>query len=57
MITQSRILVLAYLRAYTEWNIALELASDGDKEAMKQEEKLYKEIMEILELLSKESEV
>lgn len=57
MITQSRILELAYLRACTEWGIELELASTGDKQAMKREEELYKEIKEIVKLMCKEREV
>ena len=57
MITQSRILELAHAQACKEWNIALDLASKGDKQAMKREEELYKEIMEIAELMCNESGV
>lgn len=56
MISQSRILELAYAQACKEWDIALNLASKDDKQAMKREEELYKEINEILILISKESE-
>ena len=57
MINQSRILELALIQAYKEWSTALDLASKGDKQAMKREEELYKEIMEIVELMCKESGV
>lgn len=56
MISQPRILELAYAQACKEWDIALNLASKDDKQAMKREEELYKEINEILILISKESE-
>lgn len=51
MISQSRILELAYAQACKEWDIALDLASKGDKQAMKREEELHKEINEILKLI------
>ena len=51
MITQSRILELAYTQACKEWDIALYKASNGDKQAMKREEELHKEINEILRLM------
>ena len=57
MISQSRILELAYAQAYKEWNTALGLAIKGDKQAMKREEELHKEANEILELMCKESGV
>lgn len=57
MISQSRILELAYAQACTEWNITLGLASKGDRQAMKMEKELYKEIMEIAELMCNESGV
>ena len=56
MISQSRILELAYAQACKEWDIALYLASKGDKQAMKREEELHKEINEILKLMRKERE-
>lgn len=54
MISQSRILELAYMQVYKEWDIALNLASMGYKQAMKREQELYKEAIEILELMRKE---
>ncbi len=51
MIFLSRILELAYAQAYIEWDIALYRASRGDKEAMKREEELHKEINDILKLM------
>lgn len=57
MISQSRILELAYAQACTEWNITLDRASKGDRQAMKMEKELYKEIMEIAELMCNESGV
>ena len=51
MISKSRILELAYAQACTEWDIALVHASKGDKQAMKREEELHKEINEILKLM------
>ena len=57
MITQTRILELAYAQACTEWNITLDHASKGDRQAMKMEKELYKEIMEIAELMCNESGV
>lgn len=57
MIAKSRILELAYLQACKERDIALGLASKGDKQAMKREEELYKEIREIVELMCKEGEL
>ena len=56
MISQSRILELAYMQVYKEWDIALNLASRGYKQAMKREQELYKEAIEILELMNKERE-
>lgn len=57
MIAKSRILELAYLQACKERDIALRLASKGDKQAMKREDELYKEIREIVELMCKEGEL
>ena len=51
MISQSRILELAYAQVCQEWAMALDLASKGDKKAMKREEQLHKEINEILKLM------
>lgn len=51
MISNSRILELAYAQLCKEWDIALYRASRGDKQAMKREEELHQEINEILELM------
>ena len=51
MISQSRILELAYSQVCKEWDIALYLASKGDKKAMKREKELHQEINEILKLM------